>query len=384
MQHINVFYIEIMNFKNKLEQVSRNDQRFLDLDNLLARKKRDIFFTEKNIIQKYIHRIRIAALKYGVISYVFIKFLVIFGLKSKNNKIPKPFNPLNEQPTIVLPLKQKKGSYHDMEISIFLHAYYVDEIDKVFSYLENMPTNYRLCITTDNDKKNQEITKILKAKGIAEYRIITCRNRGRDIAPMLIEFREEFDKCKYALHIHTKKSPHDSELRGWSDYLYQNLLGNINVVESILSIFKEHPSVGMIAPEHFYPISKSAHLDWGNNFNMCCEMLRNMGISIAPDSKLSFPSGSMFWFRVEAIKPLLNLNLQYEDFHEERGQVDGTLAHAIERIFFYSCEIAGFSWLNTVTAVIPPTHTNKIEGELFISHRPRLLPSLNNPAEASF
>ena len=41
----------------------------------------------------------------------------------------------------------------------------------------------------------------------------------------------------------------------------------------------------------------------------------------------------MFFVRVSSIKNLLKLDLKESDFENETGQVDGTLAHAIERIF---------------------------------------------------
>ena len=52
----------------------------------------------------------------------------------------------------------------------------------------------------------------------------------------------------------------------------------------------------------------------------------------------------MFWLRPAAIENLLELDIQPQEFAEEKNQVDATLAHAIERSFFYICESNGFRW----------------------------------------
>jgi lipopolysaccharide biosynthesis protein len=72
----------------------------------------------------------------------------------------------------------------------------------------------------------------------------------------------------------------------------------------------------------------------------------------------------MFWAKTKAIRPIASLGLRYEDFPEERGQLDGTLAHAIERILFYVCELAGYSWLQTVTPTIHGESTKIDEASL--------------------
>lgn len=101
---------------------------------------------------------------------------------------------------------------------------------------------------------------------------------------------------------------------------------------------------------------------------------------------LEFPSGSMFWGRSAALRPLLDLQLQFADFPEEAGQIDGTLAHAIERTILYFTELAGFRWakiLSDSTAypvrkVVLQTKTDvDISFNLELTYRPLLLKQLS-------
>jgi hypothetical protein len=41
----------------------------------------------------------------------------------------------------------------------------------------------------------------------------------------------------------------------------------------------------------------------------------------------------MFWARLDAIKPILDRKLKVSRFDSEKGQIDATFAHAIERVF---------------------------------------------------
>ncbi len=57
----------------------------------------------------------------------------------------------------------------------------------------------------------------------------------------------------------------------------------------------------------------------------------------------SFVAGSMFWFRPSALQNLYQLFVQGLEFEPELGQVDGTIAHAIERIVCIAAKAAGMS-----------------------------------------
>jgi glycosyltransferase involved in cell wall biosynthesis len=53
----------------------------------------------------------------------------------------------------------------------------------------------------------------------------------------------------------------------------------------------------------------------------------------------------MFWCRSKALEPLLSLNLGWDDFDPvDSGKRWNTLAHAVERTFFFMCGFAGFQW----------------------------------------
>jgi len=56
----------------------------------------------------------------------------------------------------------------------------------------------------------------------------------------------------------------------------------------------------------------------------------------------------MFWFRPAALAGLLDLELADADFEPEAGQVDGTMAHAMERFLGLLVRSNGF-WLADTT-----------------------------------
>lgn len=226
-------------------------------------------------------------------------------------------------------------------VAVIAHIFYVDLANDLIHEFEKIPVRADIFISTDSEAKRQELLSLLSHYGNGTITIRAFPNVGRDIAPMIVGFREVFDEYEYFLHVHSKKSPYGSSHDGWREYLFDNILGTKENIGSILYTLK-NSDTGMVFADHFPGIRNL--LNWGYNFSTTKKLLSRVGISLDSSFVLDFPSSSFFWGRSEAIRPLLNLDLNWSDFPAEEGQFDGTLAHAIERSLLYFCEGAGFSW----------------------------------------
>ena len=207
----------------------------------------------------------------------------------------------------------------------------------------NLPAPADLLISTDSAEKQAALQPVFAPwdKGALEIRVVP--NRGRDIAPKLVGFADVYDRYDLVLHLHSKMSDHAPFLAPWRSYLFETLLGSPEIVRSILDAFARLPDLGMVAPQHYEAVRR--WLGWNGNFAAAQALAARMGIALHSHRALDFPSGSMFWSRPDALRPLLDLNLAFDDFPEEGAQLDHTPAHAIERLFFHSCERSGHSWI---------------------------------------
>jgi Rhamnan synthesis protein F/Methyltransferase domain len=258
--------------------------------------------------------------------------------------IPESARPLNIDFSLKVPLQHVAVPRPaDGPVAAIIHMFYPDLAVEFRSYLENIPGAVDLFISTTGEFERSIVEKAFFgwSKGRVDVRLVP--NRGRDIAPKLVNFRDVYDSHAYVLHLHTKRSDHASILATWRHLLLEDLLGNEATVSSIFAAFEHNPRLGMVASQHFEPVRP--WINWGNNLGRATQLAARMGFDIDPSAALDFPSGSMFWARSAALRPLLDLQLATEDFDEEKGQIDNTLAHAIERLYFFACEKAGFDWI---------------------------------------
>ncbi len=248
---------------------------------------------------------------------------------------------------------------------------------EIFSRLEECPCPIDVFVSTDTPAKKAEILEAGKGfeRGRVEVRI--APNRGRDIGPMLTVFHDVFEAYPAFLHVHTKKSLHAGDgLAQWRDYLYTSLIGSRAIIETNLTLLEKYKK-GFVFPQHYCVLWHI--LNWGFDFERASWLLRRVGVTLSKDMLLEFPSGSMFWAQTAALKGLLSLNLGIEDFDEEAGQVDGTLAHAIERSLLYFGEGAGFGWVKVLDRDTPYPHPRCILPAATEAELRKVLTKLDRP-----
>jgi GT2 family glycosyltransferase len=275
-------------------------------------------------------------------------------------------------------------------IAVICHLYHPEVGREVRGYLRNLPLPADLFLSTDTAEKADAVRATFSdwEDGRLEVRVLP--NRGRDIAPKLVGFADVHADHDLVLHLHSKKSDHAHFLAPWRGFLFESLLGSKTAVSSILDAFARLPRLGMVAPQHYESVRR--WLGWNGNYDLALGLARRMGIALSPVRALDFPSGSMFWARPAALGPLLELNLSFDDFPAESAQLDHTLAHAIERLYFLACERSGHAWLkvaqpalyagtDTILSVRSPADLERFLGEFGVALTgPVLLPVRTTPA----
>lgn len=229
------------------------------------------------------------------------------------------------------------------QIAVHLHLFYTDLLQEFLVYFQNIPYPFDLYISctkgTDIKDIRQQVYDTLT--NVNQVEACICRNRGRDIAPFYVTFGKALSQYQYVLHVHSKKSKHIETGGGdWRVYSLESLLGSRELVEEIFRRFKNEPDVGLIYPDWHSDIPMIGYT-WMANGAQGRKLLKQMKIPCESDI-FFYPVGSFFWAKVDAILPLFQKKFTLHDFPREKGQIDGTLAHVLERAITFVAKSRGY------------------------------------------
>jgi len=278
--------------------------------------------------------------------------VLIDKVETSDAYINKEF--INEYPLKLITNSLCKRVVSSPKIAVQIHIYHTELINEIISSIGNIPYKFDCFISTDTeDKKVCIIDKLEAVSNVNIDRLVVdvYENRGRDIAPFLTQMQSLINDYEYICHIHTKKSITSICGDDWRRYLFRHLFGSEENVKGIINLLENNPELGIVFPEMFPIFSDADYSE--ENIAECYRVLEKLMIELKLPDSLAFPGGNMFWAKTAAVIDLFKSGLTATDFPEETGQTNGTLAHAVERVWVYVAQSNGFSYLKVLNYCTP-------------------------------
>ena len=252
--------------------------------------------------------------------------------------------------TYILPSETVTGSEeHTLRTALVMHLYYMDLLGEAAHYASSMPAGTDLYVVTGSPENAERVREAFAGlKNPAEIRTM-AENRGRDVGSLLVacaDLREKYDLiCFY----HDKKTNHVEPHTAGSSFAYKTaecVLSSTAYVHNVISLFESRPELGMLTgftPDHAAFLSMLG-LEWGPNFPATKRLAEELGfrVPLAEDHIPAIGLGDVFWFRTKALQPLFRKKWTYGDFPPEPLGIDGTVLHAIERLYPFAVQEAGY------------------------------------------
>lgn len=239
---------------------------------------------------------------------------------------------------------KKTSSY-----AVVLHLYYTENwhelfADKLRRLSDQLKFDLYVTMPKDNLGFAHEVHKSFK-----NANILIVPNKGRDVLPfiktaLLLE-NMGYEKL---LKIHSKKSTHreaEGERESGETWLSNTLEALIpksdKSLSQLIELLEDHRT-GVIGPrEYYYPLK--AYLS--HNLVYIKKVMRPIypeffsGNVASNLDRLNFFGGTMFWADIKSISGTLRIS--QDNFQQEKGQTDGTIAHALERMFTVLPQLEG-------------------------------------------
>lgn len=257
-------------------------------------------------------------------------------------------------------LSTKDSNLHDEidpeTILVVIHMFYPDLVNECLAYIGNVPKNVDVLVTTNNAQIVKEINEKFSTIQANFLGVVEAPRRGRDIAAFLVVAREKMKKYRYVCFTHDKKMSADAHYytlgENFRELILFNVLASESYIKNVINLFEENPRLGVLAPPT--PIM-GAYLNalghsWAVNLGATEQLAKDLKIKCNLDEKYEpYVLGTSLWFRVDAMLPLLNHEFTVEDLPKEPLPPDGTISHAVERIFPYVAQSQGYysGWVMT-------------------------------------
>jgi lipopolysaccharide biosynthesis protein len=223
------------------------------------------------------------------------------------------------------------------QVAIVCHIFYFHLVDEVMKVIRELNLDFDvICTVTRKPGMEDVIARIntLYPRAV----VLPFPNVGRDIFPFVwLAGAGALSSHAAVCKVHSKKSLLRADGDRWRRTLIEASLGNSVHVRRMIDTIRSDSAVGLITADEQIVDGDEY---WGPNRGRTAELCARIGIDINA-YPLRFASGSIFWLHPRVIERLNALRLTIGDFEEETGQIDGTTAHAVERVIGFVVQSLG-------------------------------------------
>lgn len=223
------------------------------------------------------------------------------------------------------------------KIALIIFVYYEDLIEQNRKIIDRfLQLEAKVLIVSP---KNEILELYQKNFSVScEYSLM--QNRGRNEFAYFNCGSEVLKKYDYTCLLHDKKSGLEyPAIRGydWSEYCLDNLVPTTEYIQNVIEVFEKNPEIGLLFPPPplFSKWRNIPNTVWANpnNFTWAKKLFELFELDVPFDTHPLVPYGAMFWVRKSALAPLVKQKLPLDFFPEEPLAADGTVLHALERIY---------------------------------------------------
>lgn len=251
----------------------------------------------------------------------------------------------------------EKPFTYDKKCAVILHIYYQDQVERLANYCLNFPENTDFYVTTTKEETNAAVKKAFQSRGLHVASKVRP-NVGVAMSTLWVTYAGVITNgdYEYICYFHDKKSPYlNYAMHGdtFAVRCYDNLFGTKEIVKNIINLFEENPRMGVLGvPVVYHGQYFGVHLaSWPINYENTVKLAKELELNVSIKENVApvAPYGDMFWFRSDALKKAIGHGFTYDDFDVEYRQ-DGTFMHAVERIYGFCAQDAGYYYaevLNT-------------------------------------
>ena len=250
---------------------------------------------------------------------------------------------------IISEKKRNSKWINEKKIAVIAHVNYSALINYCFKYISNIPNYIDIYITTKGTENIQVISKKIEKLGRNNIKIVVPQDRGREISALLVACKDYLLNYDYLCFVHDKKKNKGEAYitvgQSFCDLLWENTLKSQFYIENVIDTLEKEENLGLLSPpapylSDFFTIG---FYPWCDSFMQTKLLKERLKLNcILDEKKQPFILGTTFWCKVDALRPLFEAGLTYDDFANEPMPEDDTISHGIERIFPYVAQSQGY------------------------------------------